>query len=93
MGIRLALGATRTQAVHTVARPGIALAFAGTIAGVFAARGAVSVIRSFVWGVSPTDPATFAGVALLFLVVAAAASLLPALRILRLDPAQTLRAE
>jgi putative ABC transport system permease protein len=53
----------------------------------------VSIIRSFVWGVSATDPVTFAGVAALFLAVAAAASVLPALRILSLDPAQTLRAE
>jgi putative ABC transport system permease protein len=93
MGIRIALGATRARAVGTVAWPGIVLAFAGTIAGTFAARGMVSIIRSFVWGVSATDPVTFAGVAALFLAVAAAASVLPALRILRLDPAQTLRAE
>jgi predicted permease len=93
MGIRLALGATRTRAVGTVALPGVMLALAGLAIGVLAARGAVSLIRSLVWGVSPTDPATFAGVAVLFAVVATAASVLPALRILRLDPAQTLRAE
>jgi predicted permease len=93
MGIRIALGATRGRAIGTVAWPGIALAIVGTIAGAVAARGMVSVIRSFVWGVSATDPLTFAGVAALFLAVATVASLLPALRILRLDPAQTLRAE
>jgi hypothetical protein len=93
MGIRIALGATRGRAVGTLAWPGILLAAAGTIAGAAAARGMVSVIRSFVWGVSATDPLTFAAVAGLFLVVAALASVLPALRILRLDPAQTLRAE
>jgi ABC-type antimicrobial peptide transport system permease subunit len=93
MGIRLALGATRRGAVGTVAWPGIVLAAAGTIAGAAAARGMVSIIRSFVWGVSATDPLTFAGVAALFLVVAAVASVLPALRVLRVDPAQTLRAE
>jgi predicted permease len=93
MGIRLALGATRSRAVRTVALPGLTLAFAGLAIGVFAARGTVSLIRSLVWGVSPTDPATFAAVAVLFAVVATAASVLPALRILRLDPAHTLRAE
>ena len=93
MGIRIALGATRGRAVRTVAFPGVLLAIAGTLAGVVAARGAVTIIHSFVWGVSPTDPATFTAVAVLFVAVASAASALPALRILRLDPAQTLRSE
>ena len=93
MGIRIALGATRGRAVRTVAAPGILLALIGTVAGVLAARAAVTVLSSFVWGVSETDPLTFASVAVLFVVVASAASLWPALRILRLDPAETLRAE
>jgi ABC-type lipoprotein release transport system permease subunit len=46
-----------------------------------------------VWGVTTTDPITFGGVALLLLGVAAVASVVPALRILQLDPAQTLRAD
>jgi ABC-type lipoprotein release transport system permease subunit len=49
-------------------------------------------VAAFLWGVEGRDPLTFAAVAVLFLVVAAAASVLPALRILRLDPATTLRA-
>jgi putative ABC transport system permease protein len=76
-----------------VAAPGILLALIGTVVGVLAARAAVTVLSSFVWGVSETDPLTFASVAVLFVVVASAASLWPALRILRLDPAETLRAE
>jgi predicted permease len=93
MGIRLALGATSTRAIHTLAAPGVLLALTGTVAGAFLARAATSLIQHFVWGVSANDPATFAGVAALLVTIAAVASILPALRILRLDPAQTLRAE
>ena len=93
MGIRLALGATTAHAVRTLALPGLLLAVAGTMAGIVAARGAVGAIQGFVWGVSPTDPRTFIAVTLIMIVVATAASVLPALRILRLDPAITLRAE
>ncbi len=50
-------------------------------------------MRHFVWGVSTTDPATYAGVVILLLAVAGVASAVPALRILRLDPAITLRQE
>lgn len=91
MGIRLALGATMGHAVRSVAVPGLLLAGAGVAAGLIASMGIVNTLRAFVWGVSPTDPLTFAAVAALFLTVAAIASLLPALRILRLDPAATLR--
>jgi len=51
------------------------------------------LLRTFIYGVQPTDPATFIAVALLLLMVAAIASLIPAWRVLRLDPALTLRAE
>jgi len=51
------------------------------------------LLRTFIYGVQPTDPATFIGVALLLLLVAAIASLIPAWRVLGLDPALTLRAE
>jgi len=93
MGIRLALGATAARAVRTLAMPGIALAGGGIALGILAARGASTLLQSFVWGVSTTDAVTYVGVAVLFLIVAAAASVLPALRVLRLDPARTLRAD
>ncbi len=51
------------------------------------------LIRHFVWGVSVSDPMTYAGVFVLLLAVATVASVKPALRILRLDPATTLRQE
>jgi predicted permease len=93
MGIRMALGATAGRAVATVAAPGVLLAAAGVITGAIVSRSATTVIQSFVFGVSPSDPATYVVVAVLFVGVAAIASVLPALRILRLDPAKTLRAE
>jgi ABC-type antimicrobial peptide transport system permease subunit len=93
MGIRMALGATRRRAVADLAVPGIVLAAVGITAGLAAARAAVTLLEAFVWGTSPTDPATFGAVAALFLGVAAIASITPALRILRLDPSRTLRAE
>ena len=91
IGIRLALGATTARAVRTIAIPGVFLAVAGIGIGVLAARGAVSLLRGFIWGVTPTDSVTYLSVGVLFVAIAATASLLPALRILRLDPAITLR--
>jgi predicted permease len=93
MGIRMALGATTGRAVRTIAMPGVALALVGIVVGCVMARAATSLLQSFVWGISPTDPATYAAVAGLFVAVAAIASLMPALRIVRLDPTTTLRAE
>jgi predicted permease len=93
LGIRMALGATAARAIRTLVTPGLALAAAGIVLGSALAFASVGLIRGFVWGVSPTDPATFVGVAAFFIVLAAAASILPALRILRLDPATTLRAD
>jgi predicted lysophospholipase L1 biosynthesis ABC-type transport system permease subunit len=91
IGIRLALGATRGRAVRTLALPGVVLAVIGIAIGVVAARAISGTLRAFVWGVSETDPATFAGVSALILLVALAASIFPALKVLRVDPAITLR--
>jgi predicted lysophospholipase L1 biosynthesis ABC-type transport system permease subunit len=93
LGIRLALGASGHQAIAAVVIPGLVLAAVGVGLGAVAAMGTASLLRSFVWGVTPSDPATFAGVIGVLMGIALVASLLPALRVLRLDPAQTLRAE
>lgn len=93
MGIRIALGATAGRAISMIAAHGILLALAGAIAGVFLARAATRLMHHMVWGVSASDPVTFIAVTVLLVAVAAVASILPALRILRLDPARTLRAE
>jgi predicted permease len=93
LGIRLALGASAGQAMGAVVVPGLGLAGAGIALGAAGAMAAARLMRSFLWGVAPNDPATFAAVAAALLAVALVASVLPALRILRLDPALTLRAE
>ncbi len=93
MGIRLALGATTAQAMWSVMAPGLALAVAGVGFGWLLAGNAAKALQHFIWGVTPADPATFTVVALGMLAVAALASLLPALRIAKLNPAETLRNE
>jgi len=93
LGIRLALGATVPQAIRTVALPGVALALAGVMAGSVLAAFATQLLRRLVWGVRPGDPVTFVAVGIGLLGVAAAASFLPALRVVRLNPAETLRQE
>lgn len=91
MGIRIALGATMPHAMRTLAGPGIMFALIGTAIGIGASLSLAGLLRHYVWGVSTTDPVTFAAVAALLLGVAAVASIIPALRILRLDPATILR--
>jgi predicted permease len=93
LGIRMALGATVAQAMRTVALPGVLLVAAGVALGSGLALLTVQALKRMIWGVRPTDPLTFLAVAAVFLLVAAAASFLPALRVARLDPARTLRGE
>ena len=73
--------------------PGIVLALGGTATGIALALFATRLLKSLLWGVTTTDPTTFATVGLLLVAVAGVASLIPALRLTRLDPAQTLRNE
>ena len=91
IGIRLALGATVSRAVRALALPGIVLAAAGTAIGLILARIGSGLVRSFLWGVSADEPVTYVAVAGLLLLIAATASILPALRVLKLDPASALR--
>jgi predicted permease len=91
LGIRMALGATLAQAIGAVALPALTLVLAGVVAGGLLAILASRALESMVWGVRLSDPLTFAAVAATFLLVAAGASLLPALRVARLDPTKALR--
>lgn len=93
IGIRLALGATAAHAIRTIAIPALALTAAGIVTGLMMSAFAVKAFQSFVWGISTSDPLTFTLAPAILLIVAAAAALLPARRILRLDPAQTLRTD
>jgi len=82
-----------SQAMKTVAIAGVLLAAAGVAIGCALARAASQVLRSFVWGVSAADPLTFVAAGAGLLLVAMLASFIPASRVLRLDPAHTLRHE
>ena len=74
-----------------VLRDGLAPAVAGTAAGLAGAVGASRLLRGLLFEVSPTDPATYATVPLLLILVAAAACLVPARAAVRVDPAEVLR--
>jgi len=91
MGIRRALGAQQGDILRLVVAQGFRLALAGVIVGVAGALALTRLMTSLLFQVSATDPATFAGVALLFLLVALAASYIPARRATRIDPMTALR--
>jgi predicted permease len=93
LGVRMALGASARQAIATMVRPGLVLASIGVAAGFVLSRIAARFLEHMLWGVKTTDTVTFAGMSGILLAVAACAALVPALRILRIDPARTLREE
>lgn len=93
LGVRLALGATAQQTMQEVIRPGLMLAGIGIAAGFVLSRIAVRYLESLLFGVRPGDALTFLVTAAILLLVTLVASAAPALRILRLDPARTLRSE
>jgi putative ABC transport system permease protein len=93
LGVRLALGASARGILRLVVSEGMALAIAGLVVGLGAALLLSGSMKTMLYGVPPTDPATFAAMGALALVVAACASLLPALRAIRIDPVTALRAE
>jgi putative ABC transport system permease protein len=93
IGIRMALGAARRDVLGMVVREGLRLAAVGIAVGLVLASGLTQIIKRFLYGVTATDVATFAGVAVLLAGVAVAASFLPARRASRVDPMVALRAE
>ncbi|MEK6299556.1 MAG: ABC transporter permease [Acidobacteriota bacterium] len=93
IGVRMALGASSTDVLKLVLRHGLALAGTGIVFGLAAAFAATRVLSSMLFGLSSTDPATFAFVALLLTAVAVAASVIPARRAIRVDPMVALRYE
>jgi putative ABC transport system permease protein len=93
IGIRLALGAQRRNILHIVLRQGLGLAIAGAAVGLICALIVSQLMASLLYGVRPTDPLTFAGVALLFIGVALVACYVPARRAMRVDPMVALRYE
>jgi putative ABC transport system permease protein len=92
-GIRLALGAQGRSIVGMVVRQGLALTVAGAIVGLVCALIVARLMAGLLYGVSPTDAATFTGVSILLIAVALLASYIPARRAVRVDPVLALRHE
>src|SRR4029453_18116822 len=93
IGIRLALGAARGDVIAVVMRQGMTMVGAGLVMGLAASAAITRVLRSLLFGVSPTDPLVFASIAVMLVATAAAAIYLPARRASRLDPVRMLRSE
>jgi putative ABC transport system permease protein len=93
IGIRIALGAQRGSVLRLVAAQGMTLTFIGMAVGIAASLALTRLMGSLLFGVSTTDPATFALYSLLLAAVALAACLIPARRATKVDPMIALRAE
>jgi predicted permease len=93
IGLRMALGASRSTVVALVMTQGVQLTIIGLVVGLAGALGANRLIASLLFGVEPTDALTFAGVTATILLTAALACGLPAWRAARLDPSVVLRTE
>ncbi|MFI5092316.1 MAG: ABC transporter permease [Candidatus Acidiferrum sp.] len=93
IGIRLALGAKRTDVLRLVLGAGMKMAALGLVIGLVAALGLTRLMAGLLFGVTATDPLTFAAVALLLAIVALAACYIPARRAMRVDPIVALRYE
>jgi putative ABC transport system permease protein len=93
IGVRMALGADPAGIFQLIVGQGLQLSLVGIALGLLAAFGLTRAMTSMLVGVRPIDPLTFAGMALLFLLIAAIASWLPARRAASLDPSTALREE
>jgi predicted permease len=93
IGVRVALGATPGEVFRIILGQGLTTAVIGVVLGTAAALGAARTIESLLFGVTPTDPVTFAGVIVVLLAVTALACYLPARRATSADPMQALRQE
>src|SRR5215831_677227 len=93
VALRMALGALRTQVVRQFLHQGLRVSVLGCVAGLALAAAAGGLLSGMLYGVSVTDPATLGTVVAVMLVVAAVASLVPAIRAARVEPMQTLREE
>jgi len=93
IGVRMALGAQARDVLRMVLRQGAVLIAVGVAAGSLVALLLTSLMKSLLFGVSPADPLTFLGVAVLLIAVALIATYLPARRATRIDPVTTLRYE
>src|SRR6266403_3763973 len=93
IGVRVALGAQRSDILNLVVRHGLFLTLVGLVIGLGIALGAVQLLSSLLYGVVPTDPITFIGVTALLCAVSLLACYLPARRAMCVDPIVALRYE
>jgi putative ABC transport system permease protein len=93
IGIRIALGAVPGEILRLLGRQGTAMAATGIALGLVGSLAATRLLGGMLFQVRPTDPPTFAGTAIVIAVVAAIASLIPAIRATRVDPVEALRGE
>jgi putative ABC transport system permease protein len=93
IGIRMALGATRSSVLSGIMREGALISAAGVAVGVAGSLACMRFMRDLLFGVSPTDLATYIAIPLVLFVVALCATLIPARRATRVDPVVTLRYE
>jgi putative ABC transport system permease protein len=91
IGIRIALGATAGAVLKLILKQGAILILIGTTIGLAGAIALTPLIKTLLFGVSATDPATYALIALLLVVVALIASYIPARRATKVDPMVALR--
>jgi ABC-type antimicrobial peptide transport system permease subunit len=91
MGIRLALGSTPGMVVRLILRDGMRLGVIGLVVGIAGALAATNAMTSLLYGVKPTDPATFTATAAIILATAALGSWLPARRASKVAPTDALR--
>jgi predicted permease len=93
IGVRMSLGAQRSDILKLIMKEGISLALVGIVVGVLLALGTTHLVSSFLYGVSPVDPLVFFAVAALLAMVALGASLVPAILAARSNPVDALRYE
>jgi putative ABC transport system permease protein len=92
-GIRSALGATKRDLLELVLRQGLYLTLIGLVAGIILSLGLTRLLRSLLFGVSPTDVVTFAAVIMLLVITAVLACFIPARSAANVDPMTALRYE